>query len=127
MFFKFPPWQLISRKALQSNGPPPLAVYSMYNHWLGPIQGINYSPKEHYFDNRDIDLEIVGDQEALDKLSHFQSIVRPEIWLVYAEWADQRGFAAEIEEIARRYDYQICEIEPGRRRYRDHSNNVANS
>ena len=25
------------------------------------------------------------------------------------EWADQRGFAAEIEENARRYDYQICE------------------
>ncbi len=107
--FTVPPWQLISRLALRSDNPPLIAVYSTPYHHLGPKQSVNYSPKEHYFDNRGIDLEIVGDQEALDKLSHFQSIVRPEIWLVYVEWIDQRGFAAEIEEIARRYDYQICE------------------
>ena len=107
--FTVPPWQLISRLALRSDNPPLIAVYSTPYHHLGPRQSVNYSPKEHYFDNRGINLEIVGDQDALDKLSHSQSIVRPEIWLVYVEWADQRGFAAEIEENAGRYDYQICE------------------
>ena len=112
--FTVSPWQLISRLALRSNAPPLIVFYSTPYHYLGPLLEINYSPKERYFDNRGIDLEIVGDPYALDKLSHLESIMRPEMWLVYVEWMDQwldqRDFEPEIEEVALRYKYEICEM-----------------
>jgi len=104
-----PPWQVISRLALQAEQKPTIIGYHLSRGMLERSNKMNYTQKRHYFDRHGIEFKLFGHSEAFDNYIRSHAIALPSLWLVYQtaptmphEIADQQMILADL-------DYHLCD------------------
>ena len=70
---------------------------------------INYSQREHYFDQYHLTLKLISDLDALVPYVRSRAITSPSQWIFYQTSKTSAAEAAEIESIMRGLNYQPCE------------------
>ena len=103
------PLQVVSRLALQAEQQPIIIGYryrSILLEWPGHI---NYTRRSHYFDLRDIVLEVFHDIERIENNVRYKTITESSIWVFYQISKVDAAEAAEIESIMDNLNHQLCD------------------
>ncbi len=103
------PLQVISRLALQAEQQPTIIGYRYHSILLKWPGHINYTRRSHYFELRDIVLEVFHDIERIENYVRNKTITEPSIWAFYQTSTVYAAEATEIESIMDRLGYQACE------------------
>ena len=104
-----PPWQAMSREALQAEQKPQIIGYRLRPGMLERIGKLNYSQKHHYFDRHGIKLKLFDNSEIFDNYIRQHAITEPLIWISYQTSKTNTAEAAEIESIMHDLNYQLCD------------------
>ena len=114
MSYALPPIQVISRLALQAEQKPIIIGYD-YSAFLVNWSGyINYSQREHYFEQHDIAFEATSNPEWLKNYVLNRTITEPSLWVFYQTTTTDAAEIAAIEAITDDLNYQLCKtVEAG--------------
>ena len=104
-----PPWQAISRLALQVEQKPNIIGYRFSRHILERRTTMNYSQKQHYFDRHGIELKLFNNSEVFDNYVRRHVIVLPSVWVVYQTSATMPNELADPQTTLDDLDYQLCD------------------
>ena len=104
-----PPWQAISRLALQVEQKPNIIGYRLSRHILERRTTTNYSQKQHYFDRHGIELKLFNNSEVFDNYVRRHVIVLPSVWVVYQTSATMPNELADPQTTLDDLDYQLCD------------------
>ena len=107
--FPYPPWQVLSRLALQTELKPTIIGYRYDLSLLNYPGNVNYSQREHYFDQHDLTLETANDLKKFEDDIRQHAIAEPSIWVSYQTSKTSAAEAAEIEPIIHDLNYQPCD------------------
>ena len=104
-----PPWQVISRLALQAEQKPTIIGYHLSRGMLERRNKKSYSQKQHYFDRHHIELKLFDHSEIFDNYIRQHAIVLPSVWLVYQTAATMPHEIADLQMILDDLDYHLCD------------------
>ena len=107
--FSRPPWQVISRLALQAAQKPIIIAHQHQPRILNWRYIINYSQREHYFDRHDLTLETANNLKNFEDDIRQHAITEPSTWVSYQTSKTNAAEAAEIESIIHDLNYQLCD------------------
>ena len=107
--FPLPPAQIISRLALQAESKPIIIGYQYRSLILNWRAYIDYSQRDHYFEQHDITLEVINDLSGFEEYTSQYVITEPSIWIFYQTSKTDPTEAAQIEAVMHKLNYQPCE------------------
>ena len=107
--FSHPPVQVISRLALQAESNPIIIGYQYRYRILNWRAYIDYSQRDHYFEQHDITLEVINDLSGFEEYTSQYVITGPSIWIFYQTSKADPTEAAQIEAVMHKLNYQLCE------------------
>ena len=107
--FPYPPWQVLSRLALQTELKPAIIGYHYNLSLLNYPGNANYSQREHYFDQHNLTLGTSNNLKNFEDDIRSMAITEPSIWVSYQTPKTNTAEAAGIESIMDRLGYQACE------------------
>ena len=107
--FSRPPWQVISRLALQAAQKPIIIAYQHQPRILNWRYIINYSQRDHYFRQHDLTLETANNLKNFEDDIRQHAIAEPSIWVSYQTSKTSAAEATEIESIIHDLNYQSCD------------------
>ena len=107
--FEFPPWQVVSRQAAQTDSKPVVIVHGISSHELEWESYINYSQRNYYFDDAGIRLDYTNDLHALELDLRYSAITLSDIWIVSG--SEDAEVPEDVATILEELGYSLCSIE----------------
>ena len=109
------PWHQVSRLGVSSE--QSLEVYAYkFNTWITNWRGyVDYSQKEHYFDNRDIKFVSVQDFEEIGSQVRPKAILLPKVWITLRPSFATADELSDISAVMSALGYELCDsVQVGR-------------
>ena len=107
--FRYPPWQALSRLALQTELKSTIIGYRYNLKLLNYPGNVSYSQREHYFDRHDLALETANNLKDFEDDIRQHAITKPSIWVSYQTSKTNAAEATEIESIMHDLNYLLCD------------------
>ena len=103
------PWHQISRMAVLSDRSLEILAYKT-NPWILNWRGyVDYSQREHYFDNNGIGFSSVHDAQEIDSRVRPQAIILPRVWIVLRPSRVAADESANINAVMSELSYELCD------------------
>ena len=109
------PWHQVSRLGVSFEQSPEVFAYK-FDTWIMNWRGyVDYSQKEHYFDNRDIGFFSVQDLEEIDSHVRPKATLLPKVWITLRPSRAAANEFSDISGVMSGLGYELCDsVQVGR-------------
>ena len=108
--FEYPPWQVIASMAERSAPKPLIIGYRVPHNLLEWPSALNYSQREHYFDQAGVVIEAVYDPHEYQIHIIHRAIVSPRVWVLFRKAIASEAQVMEIKQVMAELKYSLCNI-----------------
>ena len=106
--FSQPPWQVIASMASDTESNPMIIGYGISDDLLEWSSRIDYSQRQHYFDNNGLGTNFSADPHEFKLAVRFNELNSPRIWVLYRHALIAEAEIQVDDSAISFYDYELC-------------------